>query len=45
MTFAVNQWFPTSDCDPNEGRGGCDVGAREGFIENPIIMEKIKNFI
>ena len=35
---------PTSGRDPNQGRGvgGSDVGSREGFMDNSIIMKKSK---
>ena len=38
----MNQWVPKSGSDPNEVRGGFDVGSREGFMENLIIMKKLK---
>jgi hypothetical protein len=37
---ALSQWFPTSGRDPNQGRGVSDVGSREGFLKNSIIMKK-----
>ena len=42
---AVPQWFPTSGRDPNQGRGGSDVGSGEGFMENAIIMKKNQNLL
>jgi hypothetical protein len=30
--ITLYQWLPTSDRDPNQGRGGSDVGSREGFF-------------
>jgi hypothetical protein len=41
----LKQWFPTSGRDPNLGRGGCDAGSRDGFIENSIIMKKNSKFV
>jgi hypothetical protein len=41
----LHQLFPTSGRDPHEGRGRSDVGWPEGFVENSIIMKKIKIFI
>jgi hypothetical protein len=36
---ALHQWFSTSGRDPNHGRWGSNVGSREGFMENSIIMK------
>jgi hypothetical protein len=36
----LRQWFPTSGRDSNQGRGGSDVGSREVFMENSIIIKK-----
>jgi hypothetical protein len=37
----VVQWFPTSGRNPSQGYGGgvCDIGLRESFMENSIIMD------
>jgi hypothetical protein len=37
----VEQWFPTSGRDPNQARGSSDLGSREGFMENSIIMYEL----
>ena len=37
----MDQWFPPSGRDPNQGPGASDVGSREGFLENSIIIKKI----
>jgi len=37
--YHVVQCFPTSGREPNQGRGGSDVGLREGFMKNSINMD------
>jgi hypothetical protein len=39
-THCIKQRFPTPGRDPNQGRGGSDVGSREGFMENSIIIKR-----
>jgi hypothetical protein len=39
----VVQWFPASGRDTSQGRGGSDIGLREGFVENLIVMD-LSNF-
>jgi hypothetical protein len=39
------QWFPTCGRFPNQGGGVSDVGSREGFMENSIIMKKKLKFV
>jgi hypothetical protein len=34
------QWFPASDRDPKQGRGGADVASIGGFMENSVLMKK-----
>lgn len=42
LTFIhADQWLPTSGRDPNYGRGVSDVGSREGFRENLIVIKKV----
>jgi hypothetical protein len=38
----LQQWYPNSGRDPNQGCWGSDVGSREGFMDNSVNMEKIK---
>ena len=38
----IQQWFPISGRDTNEGRMGSDVGSLEGFMKKSLIMKKIK---
>jgi len=42
---SLERWFPTTARDPNEGRGGYEVGAREVFMESSIIMIKISKLV
>jgi hypothetical protein len=35
----VAQCFPTTGYDPYQGQEGCDIGSREDFMENSIIMK------
>ena len=37
--------FPTSGCDPNQGREGSDVGLRAGFMENSIITDLLRFYL
>ena len=42
---SLERWFPTSGRDPNEGRGGSNVGTRDGFMENCMSMIKISKLL
>jgi len=41
----LSKWFPTSGRDPNEGRRGSDVGSRDSFVQNSIIMGEKSKFV
>jgi hypothetical protein len=41
--LALKPLVPTSGHDANQGGRGCDVGSREAFMEDSIIMKKNQN--
>jgi hypothetical protein len=45
LHHSLHQMFRISGRDPRKGRGVSDVGSREGFMENSIIIKNVKTSI